>query len=189
MLLCASMKAAVFLERDGILNHARVDRQQQVAPRSISEFRVKMAALKPLQQLKQAGFILLATSNQPGISRGYLFRRDLDLMHNLLRQRLPIDDILVCPHDEMDECPCRKPLSGLLKEAAFRWQIDLERSFVVSDKWQDAEAARQLGCISLLIRSPWIGSGHHDFVLENLQQAVQRVLQLHAAPLLLMDRP
>jgi D-glycero-D-manno-heptose 1,7-bisphosphate phosphatase len=132
-----------------------------------------------LQELKDAGFVLIVTTNQPGLSRGYQSRRELDLIHDKLRRTLPLDDILVCAHDETDRCPCRKPQPGLLIEAAFKWHLDLDRSFVISDKWQDAEAARMAGCTSLLIKSPWIGSGHHDFVVPSLKVIVDKILQLH----------
>jgi histidinol phosphatase-like enzyme len=98
----------------------------------------------------------------------------------VLRAKLPLDDILVCPHDETDRCPCRKPKPGLLLEAAFQWHLDLTISFVVSSKWQDAEAARAAGCTSLLLQSPWIGDGHHDFVLPDLGAIADKILQLRA---------
>lgn len=179
------MKSAIFLERDGILNLCRVERGQQVSPRTLDEFKVNADALAPLQQLKDAGFLLLATTNQPGISRGYLSRRELDLMHIVLRKKLPLDDLLMCTHDEMDHCNCRKPHPGLIREAAFKHHLDLDRCFVVSDKWQDAQAAHNAGCISLLLNSPWIGKGHHDFVLPDLNAIVQKVLFLTANPLVL----
>lgn len=172
------MKAAVFFERDGVLNHVRVERQNQVSPLTVDEFVLNEEAIEPIQALKSAGFCLLVTTNQPGLSRGYQSRRELDLMHNMVRKRFPIDDILLCPHDELDRCPCRKPEPGLFFEAAFKWHLDLEHSFVVSDKWQDAKAAHNAGCRSLLIKSPWIGSGHRDFTFLNLETAVQRILQL-----------
>jgi D-glycero-D-manno-heptose 1,7-bisphosphate phosphatase len=177
------MKSAIFLERDGILNLARVERGQQVSPRTLDDFHVNPAALAPLQELKAAGFLLLATTNQPGISRGYLSRRELDLMHIVLRKKLPLDDLLMCTHDEMDHCPCRKPKPGLIREAKFKYNLDLDRCFVVSEKWQDAEAAHNAGCISILLDSPWIGKGHRDFVLPDLNAIVQKILQLHASPL------
>jgi len=183
------MKSAIFFERDGILNLAKVERQRQISPLSFDEFEVNGAALEPLQKLKAAGFVLVATTSQPGLSRGYLPRRELERMHALLKQRLPLDDILVCPHDEADRCPCRKPQPGLLTEAAFKWHIDLDRSYVVSDKWQDAQAAHVVGCTSLLLESPWIGKGHHDFVLANLSDLVKKVQQLHSASSLLMNQP
>jgi D-glycero-D-manno-heptose 1,7-bisphosphate phosphatase len=102
-------------------------------------------------------------------------------MHELLRRKLPLDDILVCPHDEIDRCPCHKPKPGLLVEAGFKWHLDLDRSYVVSEKWQDAEAARTVGCTSLLLNSPWIGRGHHDFVLPDLEAIVDKIQQLQTA--------
>jgi D-glycero-D-manno-heptose 1,7-bisphosphate phosphatase len=179
------MKSAIFFERDGILNLCRVERGQQMSPRTLDDFQVNPAAREPLETLRNAGFLLLATTNQPGISRGYLSRRELDLMHIVLRKRLPLDDLLMCTHDEMDRCPCRKPNPGLIREAAFKHHLDLDRCFVVSDKWQDAQAAHNAGCISLLLESPWIGKGHQDFVLPNLDAVVAKILQLQENPLVL----
>ncbi len=176
------MKIGVFIERDGILNQVRVERQHQVSPVTVNEFKVKSSAAPLLNELKSAGLRIIATSNQPGISRGYLCRRELDRMHDVLRRALPLDDIVVCPHDEADRCPCRKPKAGLLVESRFKWHLDLDRSFVVSDKWQDAEAARSAGCTSLLLASPWIGTVHHDFVLPDLRAVVDKILQLVGAP-------
>jgi D-glycero-D-manno-heptose 1,7-bisphosphate phosphatase len=172
------MKFAVFIERDGILNLPRVDRQYQVAPLSLAEFQVNEAAIPACEALKSAGFVLVATTNQPGLSNGTLSRRELDRMHTLLRQTFPLDDVLVCPHDAGDNCTCRKPLPGLFMEAAFKWHVDLERSFVVSDKWPDARAARAIGATSMLLQSPWVGSGHHDFVLSSLSAIAGKILQL-----------
>jgi D-glycero-D-manno-heptose 1,7-bisphosphate phosphatase len=177
------MKAAVFFERDGVLNQVRVERQNQVSPRTLDELILNDEAVDLLRSLKEAGFLLLATTNQPGLSRGYQSRRELDLMHNLIRKRFPLDDLLLCPHDEVDRCPCRKPKPGLFLEAAFKWHVDLDRSFVVSDKWQDAAAAHNAGCTSLLIQSPWNGNGHRDFIFPNLRAAVQKILQFQTSGL------
>jgi D-glycero-D-manno-heptose 1,7-bisphosphate phosphatase len=99
-------------------------------------------------------------------------------MHDLLRRSFPLDDLMVCPHDETDHCPCRKPRPGLLIEAAFKWHLNLDHSFVISDKWQDAEAARTAGCTSVLLKSPWVGQVHHDFVLPDLKTITEKILRL-----------
>ena len=109
---------------------------------TVDELVLNHAAVAPLRVLKEAGFLIIATTNQPGLTRGYLSRRELDLMHFLISKTFPLDDILMCPHDEWDRCPCRKPKPGLFREAAHAWQIDLEHSFVISDKWQDAKPRR-----------------------------------------------
>ena len=130
------MKLGVFFERDGVLNQARVERQYQVSPLTLEDFKLNPDAGPLIKRLKAAGFVVIVTTNQPGLSRGYQSRRELDRMHDLLRKTLPVDDLLVCPHDETDRCPCRKPKPGLLVEAGFKWHLSLEHSFVISDKWQ-----------------------------------------------------
>jgi D-glycero-D-manno-heptose 1,7-bisphosphate phosphatase len=172
------MKRAVFIERDAILNEVRIGPKHQISPLTMEEFKMIDAAAPALHKLKAAGFILIATTNQPGLSRGYQSRRDLDRMHEVLRRSFPLDDIMVCPHDESDHCPCRKPRPGLLIEAAFKWHLNLDQSYVISDKWQDSEAARTAGCTSLLVQSPYNGKAHHDFVLPSLDAIVAKILQL-----------
>ena len=175
------MKLGVFIERDGVLNRVRRNGQSQIAPSTLAEFQINYTALPLLSRLKSAGLLVFVTTHQPGISRGDLSRRELDRMHEQLRRKLPIDDLFLCAHDEADHCPCRRPKPGLLKEAKYKWQLNLDHSFVISDKWQDAEAARAASCTSLLIDSPWIGSVHHDFVLPDFESVVDKILQLHSA--------
>jgi len=178
MLFSTPMKPAAFIERDGILNSVTVQGRQQVSPLTLDQFHLKLEVVPLLQELKAAGILLIVTTNQPGISRGYQSRRELDRMHQALRAAFCVDDVLVCPHEDSDRCPCRKPKAGLLTEAAYTRGIDLNRSFVISDKWQDAEAARRAGSTSLLVQSPWLGDGHHDFVLPDLPTLIEKVLQL-----------
>jgi D-glycero-D-manno-heptose 1,7-bisphosphate phosphatase len=172
------MKKAVFIERDGILNEVKAGPKHQIAPLTLEEFKVNRAAEPALKKLKAAGFVLIVNTNQPGLSRGYQSRRELDRMHDIVRRSFPIDDLMVCPHDEADHCPCRKPRPGLFIEAAFKWHLNLDHSFVVSDKWQDAEAARTAGCTSLLLKSPWVGNVHHDFVLPSLDAIAEKIISL-----------
>ena len=141
----AGVKTAIFMERDGILNLVRVERRQQVAPPGLEDFRVNADAAPVLQRLKAAGFLVIATTNQPGLSLGGVARRDLDRMHDLLRRQLPLDDIFVCPHAPADRCPCRKPNPGACsrKPLSSTTSISNAPSLVVSDKWQDAAAARR----------------------------------------------
>lgn len=171
------MRAAIFLERDGILNTEGSEANYPIAPMTDEQFSPNTDAVESLCQLKAAGFLLIVTTNQPLLSSGRLMRQELDRMHARLRRVFPLDDIFVCPHDSSDFCPCHKPKPGLFTEAAFKYHINLDHSFVISNKWQDAEAARNIGCTSLLIQSPWIGRGHHDVVLPDLQAVTGRLLR------------
>ncbi len=69
----------------------------------------------------------------------------------------------------------------MFTEAAWSWNLNLDQSYVISDKWQDSEAAHNLGLTSLMIKNPRIGTGHHDFVLKNIHQAVEKLLVLNKA--------
>jgi len=179
MLLHAAMRSAIFIERDGVLNEAPIKNGHAQPPRHMEEFRIKPEAHQVLLRLKDAGYLLIVTTNQPGLADGSLCRTELDLMHRFLRGRLPIDDILVCPHADNDNCHCHKPEAGLFTEAAFKWHLDMDFSFVVSDKWQDAAAAHVAGCTSIMINSPLTGSGHHDFVTPSFTAAADKILGLH----------
>src|SRR5438874_272882 len=121
------MRAAVFFERDGVLNSVVTNGPQQVTPVRVEDFHLIREAEAPLRELKAAGYILLATTNQPGIGQGMPSRREVDMMHAMLQKRFGLDGVLLCPHDANDDCCCRKPKTGLLTEAAFKWHLDLER--------------------------------------------------------------
>ena len=175
------MRLAAFIERDGLLNRVRIEHDFPVTPMRLKDFRVCSEAAPLVDRLHEAGFLVIATTNQPAISDGDLSRRELDLMHEKLTRELGLDDVLICPHSEADRCPCRKPKPGLFIEAGFKWRLDLERSVVISDKWQDAEAARIAGCTSILVESPWNGPGHHDFLCASFEAAVDRALALTAS--------
>ena len=174
---------AIFIERDGILNLPHIKDGQQISPTTLGQLKFNHLAHPMLKRLKAAGFLLIATTNQPGLSDRTLSRLELDRMHDLIQHSFQLDDIMVCPHAEGDDCSCRKPQPGLFTEAAFKWRINLGHSFVISDKWQDARVARELGCFSMMLQSPWVGAGHHDFVVPKLADMLDKILSLQMRPL------
>jgi D-glycero-D-manno-heptose 1,7-bisphosphate phosphatase len=72
-------------------------------------------------------------------------------MHNALRARLPLDDIVVCAHDDVDDCPCRKPRPGMILDAAVRLDLDLAESVCVGDRWRDVEAGKRAGVMAIFV--------------------------------------
>jgi D-glycero-D-manno-heptose 1,7-bisphosphate phosphatase len=144
-------KPAVFFDRDGVLNHAIVRTGKPYPPRDLSEFRIVDNAREELLRLKALGFVLVVVTNQPDIARGTQTQSSVDEMNDLLRRELPLDDILVCPHDSVDRCLCRKPAPGLLHNAACRYGIDLHKSFLIGDRWRDIDAGHAAGCTTVMI--------------------------------------
>ena len=137
---------AVFLDRDGVLNRAIVRDGKPYPPASLAELEIVEGAASSLARLKKMGFLLLVVTNQPDVARGTQTLDAIQAMHDAMRQTLPLDDFLICPHDDRDGCLCRKPAPGLLIEAQQRYGIDLARSFLVGDRWRDIDAGRAAGC-------------------------------------------
>ena len=94
-------------------------------------------AYAALKALRDEGFALICVSNQPDIARGTASPADVTAINDVLARSLPLDDILVCPHDDADACDCRKPKPGLLEEGARRHGIAGPGSYMVGDRWRD----------------------------------------------------
>jgi len=144
-------RAAVFLDRDGVLNRAVVRDGKPFPPSGPEELELLPHVASSLRDLKAHGFDLFVITNQPDVARGTHTRESVEGIHRALASSLPIDDIFVCYHDDNDHCECRKPLPGLLVEAQRKHNIDLSRSFVVGDRWRDIDAGHNAGCKTILI--------------------------------------
>jgi D-sedoheptulose 7-phosphate isomerase len=142
---------AVFLDRDGVINRAFVRDGKPLPPPTLQELEVLPDVPEALHDLKSHGYQLLVVTNQPDVGRGKQSRAALDAMHQSLSASLPIDDILVCTHTDEDHCDCRKPLPGMLLEAARKHNVDLAASFMVGDRWRDIEAGYNAGCKTILV--------------------------------------
>lgn len=149
--LIEGKRRAVFLDRDGVLNHAFVRDGKPQPPSNLDELTVLPGVPEMLAALKEAGFLLIVATNQPDVARGLQTRAMVEAINDALRATLPLDDIYVCYHDDPDDCDCRKPRPGLLLRAAARYNIDLSASFMVGDRWKDVEAGRRAGCTTVLI--------------------------------------
>ena len=145
------MTRAVFLDRDGVLNKAYVRGGKPYSPDTVEEMIIFPDAAFALGRLRQNGFRLIVATNQPDIARKRLTRAQVDAMNAHLRNQLPLDSIEVCPHDDADNCDCRKPKPGLLVNAAKRDGITLSESFMVGDRFRDIEAGEAAGCRTILI--------------------------------------
>ena len=144
-------RAAVFLDRDGVINRAVVRDGKPFPPAGIDDLELLPEVASAMNSLKAHGFALYVITNQPDVTRGTQTREAVESIHQALSSSLPIDDIFVCYHDDNDECGCRKPLPGLLLEARSKHNIDLSRSFVVGDRWRDIDAGHNAGCKTVLI--------------------------------------
>jgi D-glycero-D-manno-heptose 1,7-bisphosphate phosphatase len=171
--------AAVFLDRDGVLNEVVERAGEPGSPRSLNELKL-VADLHAVQRLQQAGLRVFIITNQPDVARGHTTPAELDRMMAAITSQIPVDDYRVCRHRDGDGCDCRKPLPGMIFDLAAQWDIDVARSFVIGDMWRDVEAARAAGARSILIRAPYNGDARPDHSAASLSEAVHLVLQFTA---------
>ena len=145
------MRRAVFLDRDGVVNRAVVRQGRPYPPPSISDLRLLPGVREACSRLREAGFALILVTNQPDIARGIVSAEEVAEMNQRLQRFLQLHGVCVCPHDDSARCSCRKPQPGLLFEAARVWDIDLEASFIVGDRWRDVEAGHRAGCQAIFV--------------------------------------
>lgn len=145
------MRRAVFLDRDGVLNRARVSDGKPYPPATLEELEILPGVASALQALRDAGFLLIVATNQPDVARGRQRREVVEAMHQQLREALPLDDIKVCYEADGPASTCYKPNPGMLLAAARERAIDLARSYMVGDRWRDVGAGKAAGCFTIFI--------------------------------------
>ena len=182
------MKRAVFLDRDGTINIEKEYLYQ------IQDFEFVPGAPEAIRILNQAGLLVVVVTNQSGVARGYYREDDVEILHRHINAELKkigahVDAWFYCPHHPSGRgsyalpCRCRKPLPGMLSEAAARHGIDLDNSIMIGDKRADMEAGRAAGCRTILVRSGY-GAIEEQFVgadtvvCDDLLQAVTGLLQI-----------
>lgn len=145
--------AGVFLDRDGVLIRSAMRNRVPSPPNSLDEFEFLPGVREAVDRLKAAGYVLVVVTNQPDIARGTQVASVVDAMNAVIKRELGIEAVLVCPHDDVDDCECRKPKPGMLLEAMERFDIDCDRSFMVGDRWRDVAAGRAAGCRTVQVGS------------------------------------
>jgi len=142
---------ALFLDRDGVINHevGYLHRPEDVR---------WVEGIFPLcRTARQLGYKLVVVTNQSGIARGLYTQADFDALTDWMRaefnaQRAPLDAVYCCPYhpehglgDYKREHPDRKPAPGMLLRAAGELSLDLTRSVLVGDRCSDIAAAHAAG--------------------------------------------
>ncbi len=172
----ARLAAAVFLDRDGVLNRVVPRDGGAGSPRTAAELELVPEAGAAVRRLRAAGYLTLVVTNQPDLARGLLCPQAHATIMERVRAAAQPDDMAACPHDDGHGCRCRKPRPGLLEELAGRWGVDLERSFMVGDGWKDMEAGRAAGCRTILVRTDYNTGVTADAVAGDISAAADLIL-------------
>lgn len=171
---------AVFLDRDGVLNRVTVRDGVPHPPNSVDELHILPGVADALNDLRQAQFHLIVVTNQPDVARGTQTRERVEEINSALRRQLPVGEVVVCYHDNADQCLCRKPKPGMILDAAARFDLDPTRSFMVGDRWGDIVAGETAGCITFLIEESYSGAAkcRPNYRVADLSEAARIILQL-----------
>jgi transaldolase len=172
--------AAVFLDRDGVLvEGTEVEGVPTPMPQD-GTLQLRPGVAEACRQLRVAGLPLVCVTNQPDIARGTVTMESVQAANAELQALLGLGAILVCPHDDADDCDCRKPRPGLLLSAASTLGIDPKLSVMVGDRWRDVEAGRRAGCATV-----FIDNGYHerrpdrpDVTARGLAEVVPEILRI-----------
>jgi len=165
------MNKAVFCDRDGVINQVILKDGKPFSPKTVKELVLNAGIADFLAETRKQGYLNIVFTNQPDIARGCMDSKNLQAMHDFLLKNLAIDDIYLCPHDDADNCLCRKPKPGMLIEAARKWEIDLNSSFVIGDQWKDVQAGKNAGCITILLDFPYNKNAECDYRSADLRSA------------------
>lgn len=179
------MKIAVFLDRDGTLNEERGDYISKYEDIKIYPF-----AFNAIRIINSLGFLAIVTTNQAGIAKGILRKKDVDDIHRKMkedfeRNNAKISAFYYCPaHPDHSKkgLNCRKPLIGMALKAKKEFGVDLKKSFVIGDKVEDILFAKNFGGKGILVLTGYgrksmeeiekIGI-EPDFIAENVLKAVE----------------
>jgi D-glycero-D-manno-heptose 1,7-bisphosphate phosphatase len=147
------MRAAIFLDRDGVIVENRPDHVK-----SWAEVRFLNGAFESLAQLAALPAAVVIVSNQGAVGRGLItLEQAWDVQNQMVRAIEVcggrIDASYLCPHHPDDGCDCRKPAPGMLRQAAKELQLDLARSWLVGDAVSDLQTARAAGARGILVRT------------------------------------
>jgi histidinol-phosphate phosphatase family protein len=177
------MKRAAFLDRDGVIN--RKPPEGQYVTRW-EEIQILPGVPEAIALLTQAGFHVLAISNQRCVAKGLLTVSELDEIHKRMCDQLAaagavLEKVYYCPHDYQPPCTCRKPAPGLIFTAARDYGIDLEKSWMIGDSDIDMEAGKSAGCRTIKILNAGVAqSNGADLHAGSLLEAVRQMLALEA---------
>ena len=182
---------AIFLDRDGTIN------KYVGFLRDIDDFKLLPRIAEAIAKINASSYLTIVATNQPVIARGEVTYAQLEEIHmkmetELGKEEAYLDDIFLCPHHPDKgyegeivtlkiDCDCRKPKIGMLRQAAEKYNIDLENSWYIGDTTMDIQTGKNAGMKTVLVQTGEAGmDGKYDvqpdFEAEDLMAAIDIIL-------------
>ena len=147
------MRKCIFFDRDGIINRKLDDDYVKI----FGEFDFLGDFFEIYKYFENKDFLRIIITNQQGVGKGLMSERDLKDIHKKMNDEINksgltiFDDILFCTALASENSPRRKPRAGMILEAAEKWDIDLEKSWMIGDSESDIIAGNLAGCKTIFI--------------------------------------
>ncbi|RMA93191.1 D-glycero-beta-D-manno-heptose 1,7-bisphosphate 7-phosphatase [Hydrogenothermus marinus] len=177
---------AVFLDRDGVIN------EDKGYVHKVEDFYIYPEVFPALKKLQNAGYKLFIVTNQSGIAVGYYTEEDFKnvtkhMLNEFEKEGIKIEKVYYCPHHPEGiipeltmKCDCRKPESGMIKQAIKEFNIDPSKSFLIGDKETDIKAAHKENIKAILVKTgqglKYVNNTEADFIAENILDAVEQFI-------------
>ncbi|MCK4244271.1 MAG: HAD family hydrolase [Candidatus Omnitrophica bacterium] len=178
----------VFLDRDGVISKYYPGDWSK----KWEEFSFLPKAKEALKRLTKANYRIVIISNQAGVNKGLFGPKILRYITKRMKEEVKksggkIKKVYYCPHQEEDNCLCRKPKVGLFKKAERDLgYIDFEKTFFVGDSEVDILAGKNIGSKTILVLSGKTKSKEEtkdwqkqpDYIATDLLSATEIILKL-----------
>lgn len=141
----------VVLDRDGVINY-----ESDAYIKCPAEWIPIPGSLDAIARLNRAGFTIVVATNQAGVGRGLFDLATLEAIHRKMLAAIEaaggkLAGIFYCPHRPGDDCDCRKPKPGLLRQIEKRFNLSLKGIPTIGDSLRDIEAAEAVDARPILV--------------------------------------
>lgn len=181
------MSKAIFWDLQGTLGGDAVATIELFEPYSFSKEALKLA--------KNNGYRNIVITNQSRIAKGTLslevYEREIKrILNDFNSEEVLIEEILCCPHQNSDNCQCKKPKTGLVQLAIEKYDLDTGKCFVIGDMGKnEIVMANNAGCKGILVltgggkgslgefRDTW-AKYEADIIADDALEAVKAILKV-----------
>ncbi|KTC75610.1 imidazole glycerol-phosphate dehydratase/histidinol phosphatase [Legionella birminghamensis] len=140
------MNQLILIDRDGTL----IEEPEDFQIDRLEKIKLLPEVIPSLLRLKKAGYQFLMVTNQDGLGTDSFPFADFERCQNFIlnlfaSQGIVFREILICPHRPDENCPCRKPDTGLLDGFLKENTLDSKTCWMLGDRLSDQEFASNLG--------------------------------------------
>jgi histidinol-phosphate phosphatase family protein len=181
---------AVFMDRDGVINKEKnfISRPEQLELFDFTADAIRM--------INDSDYLALIASNQSVVARNLCSIADVEMIHNKLETELgkkgaKIDRIYYCPHhpdkgypeenkDYKIDCDCRKPKTGMFRQAMEELNVDAAESFMIGDSERDILFGKNAGMRTIGVETGYglkNSKVKPDYFFKDLKEAISFLLK------------